>query len=710
MALTPEEQAELEALEQDTELQDYLLNLNKPKAPKIETGMLEAGARGIAQGLTFETADEIAARLESTLTGKPYEQALEESRAEYKASEEEYPVTSAIGGLAGGVAQGIGLTALTGGTAAPATGAQTLSKIAKLGKIAKAALIPSTQKGALKNIGSAALSGATYGGLTEIGASEKEGLERLQEVPRAALTGAAVGGVLGGAVEAGKKTIGYASKKISTAIDEGNLPASFRKIRDLYRAGLEKKGYSVEKATKRVDEGIEDAAEKSLSVLDDNKNNLRTLKSTIISQVDKPVELDTSLARIADELGQEVNEGASDAIPVLNRFQKLVETKLEPESTSLSATSLNDLISKLDDYIYDNPETSVRVQNVLRNGINELKLKLRIAVTSEDVQKVLNQNPELKKSYLTYVKNIADSLEDSPILSEYEKKFFAGLKKSKTSKDKKFISQGISPDEQYLSEMESAKKELAKKKRGRPGLTPEEKLEKTLDKYGEEGISDILAEIKDISKQNPLGQLDTVMHHILNASETLGVKVPSNKDPLARKFKIFDILRGNTAETGTGQKAVMRYEAAINELEKANEGIAKQFKQVTEPAIKDLENQKFLQGSKLGEGPKDQGALQSIITAPAIAAGLTGNLLAQATKSSSAKTLLRPTVAFLENLKSKIDDKIVVQPESSTLKFLSKSLEDAIVEKNESRRAAALNTLMQYETIRKLFKEEENER
>ena len=75
MALTPEEQAELEALEKDTELQDYLTNMSKPKKPEVETGMLEAGARGFAQGLTFNTADEIAAALEGGLgmaTGKGF--------------------------------------------------------------------------------------------------------------------------------------------------------------------------------------------------------------------------------------------------------------------------------------------------------------------------------------------------------------------------------------------------------------------------------------------------------------------------------------------------------------------------------------------------------------------------------------------------------------------------------------------------------------
>ena len=95
MALTPEEQAELQQLEQEqsslgsqyAELKQRMELENQPVQETPETGYIEALARGAAQGLTFETADEIAAALESGLTNKPYEQALKESRAEYKAAE-----------------------------------------------------------------------------------------------------------------------------------------------------------------------------------------------------------------------------------------------------------------------------------------------------------------------------------------------------------------------------------------------------------------------------------------------------------------------------------------------------------------------------------------------------------------------------------------------------------------------------------------------
>jgi len=212
MALTPEEELELRQLEEEQsslygEFNSLKTQLVKPKEQQVEeytpeTSMIEAGFRGAAQGATFGMADEIAARAESLLTGKPYEQALSESRAEYKAGESEYPITSAVGEVAGGIGQAVGLTALTGGAAAPAATTGAVGRLAKLGQMAKNVLVPTTEASALKNIGTAAKTGLVMGGLTGIGKSEKEGIEALKEAPYAALAGGVAGGVLGGASEA----------------------------------------------------------------------------------------------------------------------------------------------------------------------------------------------------------------------------------------------------------------------------------------------------------------------------------------------------------------------------------------------------------------------------------------------------------------------------------------------------------------------------
>lgn len=720
MALTREEELELEELESQLPLitKDYedLKSQLMPEKEGPETSFPEALARSAAQGLTFGFADEATAALEAGLTSKPYEKALEESRAEYKASEEEFPVTSLVGEIGGGVGQAVGLTALTGGAGAPAaaaTGAKTLSNIAKLGKIAKAALIPSVEKSALKNVGTAALSGATYGALTEAGKSEEEGFGRLKEVPMAAMTGGIVGGALGGAVEGGKKIAGGSLKLLNQLADEGKLPPSIIKTIDVIKAGKEGKGYVTEASKQRVDDAIEKAAEDAVDVITQNLDSTRAVKRQILSQVDKPIELNDSLNRLAQSLTQNADLGLSDAVPVFTRFQKLVESKLQPETSTLSATSLNDLINSLDDILRDNPNIQGQVQGTLRSGINELKTKLRLQISPSDVQQVLEQSPELKQAYLKYAGNLTpETLETSGVLSEYEKKFFSGLKRSKTARDKKLIEQGIDPAS-FSKEEKAALKILGKEQKSKKSAKMPKLTEQEI-KQQESDIGDVLSQITGMSKQSPLGQLDHVMHKILTASEKLGVKEvlsapEGSAEALKGKFKIFDVISGSTKETGTGKKALVRYREAAKDLDQANPEIGKQFRSVTEPAIKDLSNQKFLEGTRLGEGPRDSGALRTLLTAPAVTTAFGGNLVARALASGAASTALRPTPAVLSSLKKQIDDRLVVEPNNPVFKFVSESLENAINQKDESRRAAIINTMMQYESIRKLFKEDSNE-
>lgn len=74
-----------------------ILDADKP-------GKLESGARGLAQGATFGWADEIAGAVEGALTDKTYEQARDESRANFKKAKEANPNTYLAGELGGSVA------------------------------------------------------------------------------------------------------------------------------------------------------------------------------------------------------------------------------------------------------------------------------------------------------------------------------------------------------------------------------------------------------------------------------------------------------------------------------------------------------------------------------------------------------------------------------------------------------------------------------
>lgn len=705
MALTPQEELELQQLEAEQEaLTSQFNSIKEQLTPKKkpETGMLEAGARGFAQGLTFETADELTARAESLLTGKPYEEALKESRAEYKAAEEEYPITSGIGGIAGGIAQGVGLAAATGGPGAAASAAGTASKLGKVGQLAKAALLPSAGKSAAANIGTAALSGATYGGLTEIGQSEKEGLARLEEVPTAIATGAVIGGTLGGAVEGTKKVAKKVSNAVSKLINEEKVPYSIRKIRDLWRHGVEKQGFITEKSGKEINKKIEQAAEDSVDLVQKNLDDVRNLKKSILNTVDKPVHVVSSYNVLQQRLGELAKQNLSDSPKALQRVVGIFEKSGVDETGKLQAIAVDDVIRKLEDYLIDNADSSTEVKSAIKDAVNELKINLRLSIKPDDVYNALKDNPSMLSQYEKYVANLTDeALEKSEILSQYEKEY---LKRIKGFQRKQKL--GKVEDGEKLKK--EAIKELDKKPRGRPKkIVAEKPLSPEENQQWLDILQDIKGQMKAMSLANPLGRLDTIMHNILNASESLGGITRVDGPGLKRKFRMFDILRQTTAETGTGQKAAMKYEEAIKDLERANPQLAEQFKKISEPAINLIESKKFLEGTKLGEGPKDVSALNQLVTAPAVAVGLGLNVLGQVKTSKTAQTMLRPTVAYLQNKKRVIDDALVVDPDNKILQRVSNGLSDAIASKDETRRAAILNTLMQYESIRKLFKDEE---
>lgn len=95
--------------------------------PTPEVSQLESAIRGGAQGLTFGFPDEATAALERLVTGKPYEQALQESRQAYRQAQEANPITYTGSEIAGGV-----LPALIPGVGQAVTGAK-LGRLATIG-------------------------------------------------------------------------------------------------------------------------------------------------------------------------------------------------------------------------------------------------------------------------------------------------------------------------------------------------------------------------------------------------------------------------------------------------------------------------------------------------------------------------------------------------------------------------------------------------
>jgi hypothetical protein len=157
--------------------QEPEIALPAPVAPaQPPPGVVEAGARGLLQGVSFGFADEIGGALESAFTTRTYREARDEIRANDRAAREAHPWAMGAGELVGGLAVPIpGLGAIK----TAATGASMVAKAA-----------PHLVRGAAAGI---------VGGA---GSSEGEGLQEVvQDAAKGGLLGAAAGGVLGAAGE-----------------------------------------------------------------------------------------------------------------------------------------------------------------------------------------------------------------------------------------------------------------------------------------------------------------------------------------------------------------------------------------------------------------------------------------------------------------------------------------------------------------------------
>lgn len=168
----------------------------QPLEDPQEIGKLETLIRSLGQGATYGFADEALAKIQS-LGNKTYEQAIEEQRAKFKASEEANPTTAMIGELLGGLAVPI-----------PGTGVKAAAKIASLPL--KAAIKESAKTGA--KIGSAYAAGKSETDLTEdpltlvkeigigsgTGALLGAGLPAASKLATSTKIGAGAGAVVGG--------------------------------------------------------------------------------------------------------------------------------------------------------------------------------------------------------------------------------------------------------------------------------------------------------------------------------------------------------------------------------------------------------------------------------------------------------------------------------------------------------------------------------
>lgn len=178
----------------------------------VETGPYEAAARGVFKGVTFGLSDRFVAAMESAITGKSYDQALEESRAEYAAAEKEFPKIYLGGEIVGGAASmlipGVGIV---GRTAQAAKAAQAYKAARLAGDVAKTA----AARGVLSR--ELIRGGAQTGAITGLGGTED--LTKPVEVAAGVAVGAGTGAVLGKYIpEAAEK---IAQSRVGQAIGKG---------------------------------------------------------------------------------------------------------------------------------------------------------------------------------------------------------------------------------------------------------------------------------------------------------------------------------------------------------------------------------------------------------------------------------------------------------------------------------------------------------
>lgn len=659
--ISEDEIASVRAVGED-EIQSVAAPEELEQAYVPQTSPLEASVRGAAQSITFNTADEIAARLESLSTGKPYEQALAESRAEHKLSEEQHPIASAVGGIAGGVAQGVGLTALTGGLGAPAAATGAVGRLTKLGQLAKGALVPTTEASALKNIATAARTGAIMGGLSGYGASEKEGMEALKEIPTAAISGGILGGALGGAVEGlgvGAKKLG---ERISKGIDEGKYPELFRMVRTGAKLGEQGKTFISEGAKKEAKTSVIKAAENVVNNLDEEIKKAKDVRNFIVDNSSQKLIIDDILTNLRDDLSKVYEV---DAEPTLQSLSRRIKTIMKSATPADKTKQLVDVSGKpITSQMYNeiNPRQAYSIvkeirhelskedlpeslRNPFKNAVSELKDRINGSIDEKEVQNILNKNSKIKTDYESLLADTTEDIKDE-----------AG----------QVISSGT---------------------RNLPTLR----------------------------------MLDDKMSKILTASEVMGIN--PTKTGLAEKIsdeqKLSRLFFNLTEETKSGMLGEDKFQKAMDVIGQSSPSVVQKIKSTIEPVKETAEFLRYTEGQG-GISPRtsDRGFIGNLLGdvgrygAEAVNIATATKAAARAGKAGPipgipTTTMIRPTVSGLSSAKTIIDSKIAAEPNNKVYPIFSQLLDNALQQKDDSRRAAILNTLMQYKTFREMVKDDE---
>ena len=328
-------------------------------SPPPQVSQAESAIRGGAQGLSFGLADEATARLESILKNKPYEQALQESRAAYKQAQEANPITYTGSEIAGGV-----LPALIPTGATQATGAASLGRLALIG----------AGTGALSGLGfsegetagqiakDVAIGGALGGGLPVLGRGIARATQSLKPIADEAIKKSLIG-FTGKTerfleeIEKNPQAIKRIESKFAGDVQQEILPEINAKINDF----MTKNPYK-----QRAIQG----SQKAIESIPDDITISRSTGEKILGDSIKELEKDT------------VSATAQDARAILNDYLKRFETTKE----EIPGREIKRILQNLDGDIekkfggYGNPfsndEASKAIKGLRFAWDKELKTKV----------------------------------------------------------------------------------------------------------------------------------------------------------------------------------------------------------------------------------------------------------------------------------------------------------------------------------------------
>lgn len=712
MALTKEEQEELAQLENDPELKYLMQKQVSPSTAEVQTSMPEAFIRSAAQGLTFDTADEMAAALESATSSKPYQQALEESRAEYKKSQEDYPITSAIGGLGGGITQGALLTGLTAGAAAPAEAAAVAGRGAKALQLLRSALVPTAGEGALANIASAGKVGAAMGGLTALGASEREGLERIKDLP----TGVAVGGIGGGAVGGVLEGLGAAGKAIGKTISEkaeqGKIPEIFKVGRTAVDLGKEGIGFVAPKDKATIRERAVQAAESVMPQINEKIQEVAALKNRILDNIPAP-----QRANVVPEIKLLISDlrklGRNKANKVADEVESLYLNRLKELTDSQKTITLGDwhsLSKDIDEILANKKIMGMGKAKGLRAKYGfTMKNKIESSVDTETALAALAKDTNALDLYSKYIKQLDPkkllNMDEAEEIGKVLRENLKGMGSTAFDMSKEEPLQKA----KLLEDLVDSVKKIA--------MTEDPSISEDLIRSEiKKSLSD--APIEVVENANPLKKVNDLIYNLSSGSEFLGIK--RKKDVFGSDLKSFEEFKKifrNVLQLSSDKESneinKKAYDKAMGYLSKNFPDMADSIKKSMDKAIDEIQALRYTQQGSLDAPLKEAGIIKSALGNIGQYMVTGANLAAQTAEAASkgvsgpifgTTSVLRPGVAL-----AKLGQGIAKTfPESPYKKRLLALIDQALNEKDAGRRAAMMNVLMQYSPIRNILKERQD--